>query len=398
MTTLVQSTDAAAFVSERIKTAVLEAAGSDLQLSPSEAVELPQFIQPDFMVDQCAEPSSQSLSVEEVTGRAIESAISVLHAVNPPDQRGGAILSQKEVAEITKRAPSIGAMFSDAYVHLRSGVRPQPDMIEQPSAPPIEQLLAFLENPGNMIRLSADAEFGTEIDARKNRSGRSGVPPEVLTGFDHAQIAEENDWGAVTLKTFELDGTSLYSIQFSPPDGHGYVELYDSMGVPLVSGRTCGNSFLDPDAEFGLSRYVGELSFIPETTEGYSEDSERFEYGQILSTWQPEATVSTGSISHDGISVTGFSTEEPLSDLFVGLVHFVLTLMYPRSLMNRAEGPGPIDLMRNAIIRIGTHVDPRNGERTETVDYADIDNDSYTFYFQRSANGVLIPVRITTNG
>lgn len=379
MTRFVRTSAAEQALAAQIRQAVEDAAGGNRLLSRDETRRLPRFAQEAAEAVRAEKPAYARVYVDEVVDRATARAIDAMRQVNPAGGRDGLFLSQAEVRQVAKADPELGTMVRAAYMAGRSG--PGQD----------RAVLDFLQRPGARALLHRRSRFGTTLDPRPGQPDRASVPPSVLDGFDHAHQAEARDVGSAVLKTFPLGGKPVYAVHLSTDGDDGHVELYGAKGEPLVSGRMLADRFLGPDPHFGLSRYAGPLAFSVPVVEGYSEDPERLERGQILSSWRPDATLARGAIEHDGIGVTRFEPDG-LRPEHAEVARFVVELMYPRSLKYRADGPGPIDLARNAEIRVGTHTDPRDGQRYVVGDYKDIDDDSHTFYFQRTPRGVLKPM------
>lgn len=388
-----EKNDAQRALAALIRSDAERAAGTNDLVSKREAKTLDPFVREAEAEVRAEKPRYGRVTVDEVVDRAMGKAMATWQRFNPPENRRDAkYLSQAEVRQVGAVDPALGALTQRAYGIARDGGI-------APGAQLRAQAERFLSQRGAGALLARRSGFGTEISARPGSAARAEVPPSVLEGFDAYYPAEAADLGATTLKTFRLGGQSLYAVHQGTDGDDGYVELFDQAGAPVLSARLDAGDLARVDPFFGLGRHAGPHGRrnVP-FEEGLSEDPERLAAGQITSQWRPEAILRGGSIPHDGLSPTGFEPAGDLTPLQRELARFTIEVMYPRSLSIRAEGPGPIDLGRNADIAFGTHIDPRDGREYLVADYRDIDADAATFYFDRSNEGVLTLQRFANNG
>lgn len=394
-----------------IRKQVESAAREDRVLVGSERDRLSPFLEGAARSVRDEKSACSVVWVDEVVDRAMEWASIAIESVNPSGGLDGRYLSREEVRMLAKEHPELGKLAWAAY--------------ELAQCAPTQRIVKFLEQPGVGHLLKRSSRFGTKLDIRLGQPERDQVPVAVQEAFDHAHRAEEADWGSATLTRFPLGGRPVFAVHLATDGDDGHVEVFSERGHPVISGRMHDNSFLGVDDYFGLSRYIGELGFMgPRFQLGLSEDDEREVAGQIPKTWQPEAWLSSGTIGHDGTAITRFEVEgltaasHPFGDYpqlrcppadsgsfsqghsgwHLEVARLVIELMFTRSLQFRADGQKELRLSDHASIAVGKHRDPKTGEQYLVGDYRDIDNDSTTFYFQRSASGVLVPKIIQANG
>ncbi len=227
---------------------------------------------------------------------------------------------------------------------------------------------------------------GGRIDARVGFSGRVGVPEEVLQAFDFYYRVENADWGSVSLHHGSLGGHAVYAV-FTTTDGDdAWLEVFSDAGTPVLSARLWAGEILGWDEFFGRARQSTGLESLwtNTVTEGYSEPAEREAAGQIPLEWSPTLTLDQGLISsHFGQLTTVDMTSVALSSRQRALAYAAMQIVWQRTLQYRGSNDEPLQMVGQGELRIGTFTSPLNGEDYLVADWRDIDDASFTFYFQQ---------------
>ena len=93
-----------------------------------------------------------------------------------------------------------------------------------------------------------------ELDER-DPTVMEGLPQSVRDSYQHYyDHAEANDWATVYISKHPLDGESVYMVATRTDGSDNYMELFDSNGVALASGRAIENDTRTWDSTFGDCR------------------------------------------------------------------------------------------------------------------------------------------------
>ena len=228
---------------------------------------------------------------------------------------------------------------------------------------------------------------GGRIDARVGFSGRVGVPEEVLEAFDFYYRVENADWGSVSLHHGSLAGHAVYVVYTSTDGDDAWLEVFSDAGTPVVSARLWAGEILGWDEFFGRGRHSTGLESLwtNTVTEGYSEPAEREAAGQIPLDWTPTVTLGEGTISsHSGqLTTVDLTSPVALSSGQRELAYAAMQIVWTRTLQYRGSADEPLQMAGQGALRIGTFTSPLDGKNYLVADWKDIDDASYTFYFQQ---------------
>lgn len=130
----------------------------------------------------------------------------------------------------------------------------------------------------------------------------------------------------------------------------------------------------------------------PRVEEGLSEPDEILAAGQVPRDWTPAVALTSGSALHQGDTFTGLQTTVPMSAEQQEVATAALTLLWDRVIKYRANGSNdPVELGQNraGVLKLGPFTRPDDGKTYLVADWQDIDDGSFTLYFERRSNGDL---------
>jgi hypothetical protein len=129
----------------------------------------------------------------------------------------------------------------------------------------------------------------------------------------------------------------------------------------------------------------------PRMDEGLSEPDEILAAGQVPRDWTPEVSVTSGLIRHTGTTFDGFETSLSLTAEQREVTDAAMKLLWDRHLQYRADGAGSLPLTADTqgTLKVGAFTRSDDGKTYLVADWRDIDDGSYTLYFERLASGKL---------
>lgn len=389
MTRSVQTRDAQGALARLIRDDLDAASPNNDIVSTSEATRLDPFVRRAEEAVRGDKPKYGRVKKDEVVDRAMTDAMAAWNDVNPrSNPRDHRTLAQDEIKALERRDPELGALTRRAYALARGGV-------DRTAA----VRSAIEAQPGIGALLRRPSSFGTRIDARPGQPGRDAIPDAVRRAFDHFDATEQRDRGTASLKRFPLGGGDVFALYNTTDGDDGILELFDDRGAALASARFFGDTFDRWDTHFGEGRFFGVFGRHGHPqVEGYSEIDEQRANGQITREWRPDVAVRDIAVSRDGGRITGIRTNASLTPEQDEVFRAVVALAYERTTQHAAPPTGDFDMGRYGAVRIGTHHDAVVGQDFIVGDWADHDDASFTFYFQRDANGRLQIAREQSNG
>jgi hypothetical protein len=381
---------------------IARAAGSNAILSKKEQKDLTS---PWAEAAQAERSSGAArLTVASVVSRATKEAAHAWALVNQASGSGSTLLSEKELAALTKQSPFIGATTLLAVRDARA-------LAENPAADLAKSARAFVESYLSRVKNSEEGSSfhsdglpaGARLDVRPavgDAAQRAKVPAAVLTAFDSYHRMENADWGSASLHKGRVAGHDVYLVFASTDGDDGYLELFNDQGLSVISARLNAGDIVAWDEFPGrarLSHNIVERFGNTQRAEGFSDDSERLAADQILSTWQPDVSMSRGEMSSvevaPDVRFLGTTTlDAVLTEPQRALAFAALDILFVRSLRNRVDQNGtPLQLEDQGTLRLGTFTNA-TGETLLVADWKDIDDDSRTLYFRQGANGLELVV------
>lgn len=383
--TRIKTTDARNALREVIQEKAATAAGSNAVISKAEANGVQGFIKRAEAEVRVEGGKGARVTVDQVVDRATQNAGKVWDRFNPPGRGAdSAVLSQEELRQVERADPELGELSRAAYLRAgRSG----------PAADPATAVKAFLDTFDFTDRALRNHPTLSRVDVRPGMPDRAGVPAAVLAGFDHYVRAEQADWGSVALMKGKLGGQDVYAVYFTTDGDSSAVELYSTAGKPLCSARLQADQLMGWDAFFGRARLAPNLFNLDGAVkeEGLSEPDDRAAAGQPPYQWPGDLKLTGGSISHKNgrfsdVELPATATAEQRE-----LATAAMELVWDRVLTYRRDGDTPFTLGATAegTLAVGSFVRPTDGKTYLVADWKDIDDSSFTFYFQRNEVGTL---------
>ncbi len=364
------------------------AAGSNRWISKDEGKSLDTFLRGQERSLRTS-PGAR-VDVTALVGRAMKSATTTMNKVNP-EGPSRPWLSKAELKALGAMDPGLGALTQLAVLRLQ-----QPGNIGD-AARSYFSGFDFKANEETGERpLHQALPGGTKIDARPMfPANRVGVPEGVLHAYDFFERAQEADWASVTLQKAPIGGFDAYVIYTATDGDDAYLEVLDKNGAPVVSGRVQAELLLGFDEVFGRDRYSTRMVALdePAKADGLSEPAERLAAGQIPLDWAGDVTLNQGTLAYDSYANLGkIDVPALFSSPRAELGSAALEYLWQRSLRARVQGstePFLLGPSNEGSLVLGSFTRPSDGKVFEVADWRDIDDGSFTLYFDRTSEGRL---------
>jgi hypothetical protein len=392
--TRVKTTEAQAALAQLVRERAQAAAGNNTVISRAEAQALDPFLGRAAQAVRTDGGQGARVTVDALQARALADAAPVWAKANPPGGVGGALLSRAEVRKITQDDPALGALSQLAYLRASQASGSGDAASAVRSFFGSFDFTAHEETGQRPIHQPING--GTVIDARPIfPANRASVPAAVLAAYDVYGRAMAGDWATVTLQRTKLAGHEVYVIATGTDGDAGYLEVLDKKGTPLASARLHADTLLGWDEVFGRTRFSPQLVALdaPTNMEGYSEPETQLAAGQVPTGWPGDATLAQGQLHYDSAStrLTTLSLPgvegQPRHELAAAAFEY----LWERSLKYRVQGsddPFLLGALREGTMVLGSFTRP-DGKTYEIADWRDIDDGSFTLYFDRTAEGRL---------
>lgn len=365
-----------------------EAAGSNTTISRTEAKTLDPFLKQAEEQVRAEQGAGARVTVDEAVERAADNAKAVWDQFNPPGTLDGKYLSKAEVEEITAKDPALGELTRLAY--LRAG-QPPPDL---------KATVRSFFDGFDLSGLRSGLPSGRTVDARVGQPGRASLPTGVLVGFDHYARAMDADWATVTAHQAKIGGQDV-NVLYTTTDGDdAYLEVLDKDGNGLASAKVSADELVGWDPVFGLARQAYPLAALdhPRSDEGYSEPDEAAAAGQLPrdGSWAPAAVVDSGRLLKDQRGFLGLEGGPALSDEHTRLAYAAFEHLHHFVFQHQ---PWDIQIASNraGTLRLGEHTRSDDGKTYLVADWRDIDDASFTFYFERTDGGLRLAINQFNN-
>jgi hypothetical protein len=372
------------------------AAGSNRLLSRTEQRGLEPFLQRAANEVRQEKGPGARLDVDAVVARGAADARQVWERHNPPG-RGvdSTFLSRSEVRAIAREDPSLGRL-TQAAVLRASQAQGGGTAAVTAAVQRFFSAFDFRADPNTGMRaLSVPLAGGELIDARAIfPQNRAGVPAGALAGFDFYARAMDADWASVRMQRTRIDGHEVYLVSCTTDGDDAYLEVYDRRGQPLTSARIFAEALVGFDETFGRTRFSPSMVRLdePVNQEGFSEPAERLAAGQPPADWPGDVQLNQGRLLYNEFHRLGALDLPGLQGSGrEALAGAAFEYLFERSLKFRLDpGAGEFQLgpTREGTLRLGGFTHP-DGRTFEVADWRDIDNGSFTLYFDRTAEGRL---------
>lgn len=367
------------------------AAGSNTVISQREQAQLDTFLASVAHGLRQQEPGAR-ITINELVEAAMVEADDIWAQVNPPGTRDGVYLSKAEVDAVARQNAALGALTRLAYTEIASPNR--------------DAAITAIKGFFSTYNFEADPQVGghrlhqglpggTRIDARQIfPANRAAIPPAVLASFDFYDRAQSRDWASVSLQRATINGQDVYVVYCTTDGDDGYVEVLSAAGAPLVSARVNADQLVGFDEVFGRARFSPSMVQLdgPATTEGLSIPSERAAAGQIPNNWPGELQVTQGQLPYDIFGRLGaLDLPQAAGSPHLEVVAAAFEYLWDESLRHRVQGttePFRLGAAEEGTLVVGRFTTPA-GVTYDVADWRDIDDGSYTLYFDRTAEGRL---------
>lgn len=130
----------------------------------------------------------------------------------------------------------------------------------------------------------------------------------------------------------------------------------------------------------------------PRMDEGYSEIDEILAAGQVPRDWTPAVSVTSGRIEHAGATFTRFQTSLGLTAEQREVTDAAMKALWDRHLQHRADdATTPLELTSRTqgTLKVGSFTRSDDQKTYLVADWRDIDDGSFTLYFERLPSGKL---------
>lgn len=130
----------------------------------------------------------------------------------------------------------------------------------------------------------------------------------------------------------------------------------------------------------------------PRLDEGFSEPAEILAAGQVPRDWKPGANIDSGTVKYTNGAFTGLETSVRLTKEQREVATTALAHLWDRSLNYRMQGTNDPFLLGNraeGTLKVGSFKRSDDGKTYLVADWRDIDDGSFTLYFERLASGKL---------
>ncbi len=129
----------------------------------------------------------------------------------------------------------------------------------------------------------------------------------------------------------------------------------------------------------------------PRLDEGYSEPAEILAAGQVPRDWTPDVHLNAATLNFSGRTYTGFTTSQSLTAEQHEVANAALAVVWDRVLQHRADGVSSLAISPRDMgtLKVGDFTRRDDGKTYLVADWRDIDDGSYTLYFERHASGRL---------
>ncbi|MCK6545043.1 hypothetical protein L6R52_04190 [Myxococcota bacterium] len=378
-----------------VREQVTEAAGGNTLVSKDEQKALDPFLEKAAAEARAARGRGARIDVDAVADRAMENAGAVWAKHNPPGRgTDSTFLSRAELRAIEREDPSLGRLSRLAALRATQG---------QGGASIQDAVRAFF----GAFDFRADPDTGRKplhvglpgaelLDVRPMfPDNRAAVPAKVLAAYD--VYGRSGDWATTTLQRAKIDGHDVHVVYTTTDGDEGFVEILDKKGERVASARIWAEQLVGFDEVFGRCRFSPTIVNLdaPAQAEGLSDEPERTNAGQVPAAWQGDVQASQGRLVYDrwlrlgAIDVPALQGS-PRAELGVAAFEY----LFERSLKHRlVQGndaePFLLGPMREGVMTLGTFVRPNDGKVFEVARWRDIDDGSFTLYFDRTAEGRL---------
>lgn len=324
-----------------------------------------------------------------VVEHALEKAGQVWERHNPSSNAADArYFSDAELNAVTRDDPALGALSKLA--RMRAG-----------------------QSEGSLAAAAAVRDFfdryafGPDLHAAlpggKKLSDASEAPAKVAESYNFYDRAEQAGWATTSLQRSKIAGHTVYIVYCSTDGDYGHLEVLDKKGAPLASARLSGDQLIGWDEAFGRTRFSEAMVSLdaPKVEDGLSEAPERAAAGQAPQDWAGDLRLTQGRLRYDATGRLGaLELPQAVGSSRLELAAAAFEWLWGNSLKYRVQGsrdPFLLGEHRAGTLTLGSFT-RGDGKTYEVADWRDIDDASFTLYFNRTAEGRLRMAAQQNNG
>lgn len=390
--TRVKTVDARTALAAIVEANARAAAGSNTLVARAEEAKLEPYLAERSTLLRSEGGKGTRVRVEPLVERTLVDAESLWSKHNPASNPASArYLSKAEIKSITKESPALGAITRLAYERVASGGA-------QTSKAAVESFFStydFAPDDTTGLRPLAQGLPGATVLDGRSAAVRATLPLGVRTAFDLYAKLQDADIGNVYLQRAPIGGHEVL-IVYGVTDGDpGFLEVFDKSGKPISSARLNGDRVLAFDEVFGRARFHPTVAHAEGvlTEEGLSEPDDQAAAGQPPTDWQGVLRTSQGRLHYDPTSYRLKEIELPITqdDPRYEVAAAAFEYLFETSLKHRLIGgdePFRLGSMREGELVLGPFA-RNDGKTYEVAKWRDIDDGSFTLYFERTQEGRL---------
>jgi hypothetical protein len=220
---------------------------------------------------------------------------------------------------------------------------------------------------------------------------RAKLAPDVRRAFDVYARLEDADVGRAYLQRATIAGHEVHVVYAATDGDPSFLEVFDAKGKPLTSARLDGEQILAWDELFGRARFHPRVARLdqPKNEEGLSEPPEQAAAGQPPSDWPGALRLEQGTLAYApdrGYRLTTLDVPALAGAPQRELATAALEFLWEESLKYRVVGgaePFTLGMLNQGTLALGAWARP-DGKTYEVAKWRDIDDGSYTLYFDRA--------------
>jgi hypothetical protein len=392
--TNVKSVDARLILEALIKDNAREAAGSNTLVSRPEEAKLVPYSAERAALMRAEGGRGARVKEQPLVERTLQDAQEIWSKYNPASNPASALyLSKAEIAAITEESSALGALTQLAYDRVRGGSSSSGIDAARVAVQTFFKTYNFAaDDVTGQLPLAAGLPGATVLDGR-SAAVRGTLPGSVRESFDVYDKLSDADIGNVYLQRAQISGHQVY-IVYGVTDGDpAFLEVFGATGQPVTSARLNGTSTpLFDDSFFGRPRFhptiVREQGLL--TEEGLSEPAEQIAAGQPLSNWPGVTRLSTGELHYDAGNTyrltdveIPMTKDDPRYDVAVAAFEYLWEMGLKYRIVGSTD-PFRLGALREGELVLGPFT-RNDGKTYEVAKWRDIDDGSFTLYFERTS-------------
>jgi hypothetical protein len=386
--TRVKMTDARQALRSLVEGEVAQAAGKDGIVSKRDEAKLDPFLVQRASALRVEGGKGTRVRADALVARSVADAEAVWTKFNPPGTVDARFLSKGEVEQVASDTPALARLTRLAHVRAAGGSSPAE---AKAAVEAFFATFAFAPDDLTGVRpLAAGLPGATVLDGRAPEV-RAKLAPDVRRAFDVYARLEDADVGRAYLQRATIAGHEVHVVYAATDGDPSFLEVFDAKGKPLTSARLDGEQILAWDELFGRARFHPRVARLdqPKNEEGLSEPPEQAAAGQPPSDWPGALRLEQGTLAYApdrGYRLTTLDVPALAGAPQRELATAALEFLWEESLKYRVVGgaePFTLGMLNQGTLALGAWARP-DGKTYEVAKWRDIDDGSYTLYFDRA--------------